>query len=103
MLRKDAKIEATEKHYKNLEILKNDLVEATKMTIRLPKLGLQYVLLCDASYYEAGFVLMVEDYVEEPNAKSKKIFALVAIGSYLFNTASARILLQRISGTMLRS
>ena len=90
MLRKDAKIEATEEHYKNLEILKNDLVEATKMSLRLPKPGLQYVLLCDASYYEAGFVLMVEDYVEEPNAKSKKTFAPVAFGSHLFNTAQLK-------------
>ena len=89
-LRKHPKIEATEKHNKNLEILKNDLVEATKMSLRLSKPGMRYALLCDASYYETGLVLMLEDYVEEPNAKSKKTFAPVAFGSDLFNTAQLK-------------
>ena len=90
LLRKDAKIQPTEKHYENLEILKKDLLEATKMTLRLPKPGLQYVLLCDASYYEAGFVLMVEDYVDEAKSGTKKTFAPVAFGSRLFNTAQLK-------------
>ena len=33
---------------------------------------------------------MIEDYVEEPNAKSKKTFAPGAFGSHLFNTAQLK-------------
>ena len=47
------------------------------MTLRLPKPGLQYVLLCEASYYEAGgFVLMVEDYVDEAKSRTKETMHL---------------------------
>ena len=55
----------TDKLDKNLEILKTDLQKATNLTLRLAKPGLQYVLLCDASYYGSGFVLMIEDYILE--------------------------------------
>ena len=90
MLRKDVVIQPTETHFENLERLKTDLIEATKMTLRLPKPGLQYVLLCDASYYEAGFVLMVEDYVTGNESNVKKTFAPVGFGSHLFNTAQLK-------------
>ena len=56
------------------------------MTLRLPKPGLQYVILCDASYHGAGFVLMVADYVTDPGKKEKKVYAPVSFGSHLFNT-----------------
>ena len=46
---------------KNLKSLKRIRLKATDMTLRLPRPGLQYIL-SDASYYVAGFVLMVEDY-----------------------------------------
>ena len=62
LLKKDAVIETTEELVKALELIKKDLMEATNVTLRLPKPGLQYVILCDASYHGAGFVLMVEDY-----------------------------------------
>ena len=80
LLRKDQKQMITERHEKNLEILKNDLVKATSLTLRLAKPGLQYVLLCDASYYGTGFVLMIEDYIKTQN-KQKKSYAPVAFGS----------------------
>ena len=72
LLRKGADFEAKETHYNALETVKKDLLEATEMTLRLPKHGLQYVLLCDASYSGAGFVLMVEDYVTGKQSKEKK-------------------------------
>ena len=57
-------------------------MEATNVTLRLLKPGLQYVILFDASYHGAGFVLMVEDYVNETE---KKTSAPVSFGSHLFN------------------
>ena len=61
LLKKDTKIEPTKQRYDSLEKLKADLLSATETTLRLPKRGLKYLLLCDASTYGAGFVLMVED------------------------------------------
>ena len=60
------------------------------MTLRLSKPGLQYVLLCDASYYGAGFVLMVEDQVTGKQSKEKKVYAPVSFGSQLFTTAQLK-------------
>ena len=78
-----------EDHYKNLEILKADLIQATTLTLRLPKPGLQYVILCDASYHGTGFVLMVEDYVK--NEKNEvKTYEPVSFGFRLFNTAQLK-------------
>ena len=86
LLKKDAVIETTKEHVKALEVIKKDLMEATKKTLRSPKPGLQYVILCDASYHGAGcFVLMVEDYVNETGKKEKKTYAPVSFGSHLFN------------------
>ena len=85
LLKKDAVIETTEEHVKALEVKKKDIMEATNVTLRLPKPGLQYVILCDASYHGAGFVLMVEDCVNETGKKEKKTYAPVSFGSHLFN------------------
>ena len=59
-LEKEANFEVDETHVEALRVLKLDLLDASKSTLRLAKPGLQYVLLCDASYGGAGFVLMVE-------------------------------------------
>ena len=88
LLKKDAVIETTEEHVKALEVIKKDLMEATNVTLRLPKPGLQYVILCDASYHGAGFVLMVEDYVNETGKKRKH--APVSFGSHLFNATQLK-------------
>ena len=70
-----------------MKTLKDDLVKATELTLRLAKPGLQYVLLCDASYYSVSFVLMIEDYVKDQKAKDRKAYAPVAFGTKLFNEA----------------
>ena len=90
LLKKDAVIETTEEHVKALEVIKKDLMEATNVTLRLPKPGLQYVILCYASYHGAGFVLMVEDYVNETGKKEKKTYAPVSFGWHLFNATQLK-------------
>ena len=45
---------------------------------------------CDASYHGAGFVLMVEDYVNETGKKEKKTYAPVMFGSHLFNATQLK-------------
>ena len=85
MLKKDATLEPDESHVKALATLK-DLLKAKTMTLRLAKPGQKYILLCDASYYAAGFVLMVEDYLDENNTKEPKKYAPVSFGSQAFKT-----------------
>ena len=90
LLRKDIAFQTNEEHQKSLEVLKHDLIQATDITLRLPKPGLQYVILCDASYHGTGFVLMVEDYVKTDNKGEMKTYAPVSFGSRLFNTAQLK-------------
>ena len=90
LLKKNAVIETTEEHVKALEVIKKDLIEATNVTLRLPKPGLQYIIFYDASYHGAGSVLMAEDYVNESGKKEKKANAPVSFGSHLFNATQLK-------------
>ena len=72
-----------DEHNANLETLKNDLQKATKTYLRFPKPDLQYVIVADASYYGAGYVLMIEDYCDT-TVTEKKILAPVSFGSKAF-------------------
>ena len=47
-------------------------MEATIVTLLLLKPGLQYVILCEANYHGAGFVLLVEDYETELEREKRK-------------------------------
>ena len=51
LLKKQIDFEITEDHYKNLETLKADLIQATTLTLRLPKPGLQYTVRCQLPRY----------------------------------------------------
>ena len=77
LLRKDVAFETDEEHNQTLEVQKHDLIQATDKTLRLQKPGLQYVILCDASYHGRGFVLMVENYVKTDNKGEMKTYAPV--------------------------
>ena len=90
LLRKDIPFQTDDEHHISLEVLKHDLIQVTSITLRLPKPGLQYVILCDASYHGPGFVLMVEDFVKTENKREKKTYALVSFGLRLFNTAQLK-------------
>ena len=90
LLRKDIPFQTDDEHHKKLEVLKHDLTEATDITLRLPKPGLQYVILYDASYHGTGFMLMVEDYAKTDNKGEMKTYASVSFGSRLFNTAQLK-------------
>ena len=85
LLKQDVEFRILDEHRKGLEVLKHDLLQATTITLRLPKPDLQYVILCDASCHGTGFVLMVEDYVNTENKSKTKTYAPVSFGSRLFN------------------
>ena len=50
------------------------------MAIGKTKPGLQYVILCDASYHGTGFVLMIEEYLIDQHGQNQKTYAPVSFG-----------------------
>ena len=66
------------------------MLQAKKTSLRLAKPRQQYVILCDASYYGSGFVLMIEDYLVEMGGKKKQAYAPVSFGSQFFNTSQLK-------------
>ena len=90
LLRKENVFTITNDHHESLNTLKADLTRATDLTLRLAKPGLQYVILCDASFHGTGFVLMIEDYLIDQKGKTKKTYAPVSFGSRLFKTTQLK-------------
>ena len=72
-------------HHEALEKLREDLAQACKMSLRLPKPNAQYVIMADASFYSAGYVLLVEDYIRDQKDKEMKTYMPVSFGSKIFN------------------
>ena len=94
LLGKDVEFKLNEEHQKNFKILREDLLKATKRTLRLAKSDQQYVILCDASYHSSGFVLMIEDFVQKGKTDTKvKSYAPVSNGSRLFNSGQLKLLI----------
>ena len=90
LLRKENAFTISNDHHESLNTLKADITRATGLTLRLAKPGLQYVILCDASFHGTGFVLMIEDYLIDQNGKRKKIHAPVSFSSRLFTTTQLK-------------
>ena len=92
LLRKNLDFIITEEHKTSLTLLRSDLRKATETTLRLAKPDKQYVILTDASYHQAGYVLMIEDYLQPSNdMKTTRTYAPVSFGSRLFNAAQAKL------------
>ena len=84
LLRKESDIVLTEEHHKCITTLRKDLEQACQMSLRLPKPNAQYVILTDASFYAAGYVLLIEDYSIEQTGKTHKTYVPVSFGSKIF-------------------
>ena len=91
LLHKDQDLILESIHREIFDELKNELKRICQMTMRLPKTGCQYVILADASYYAAGFVLMIEDYVKNKAGKDVKIYSPVTFGSKIFQPAQLKL------------
>ena len=51
------------------------------MALKLPKASAQYVILTDASFYAAGYVLLIEEYASDQSGKQNKTYVAVSFGS----------------------
>ena len=91
LLRKNVSFEITDEIENAFKVLREKLQTTTTQTLRLAKPGLQYAILCDASYHSSGFVLMIEDYVNNNKGETVKSYAPVSFGSKVFNTAQLKM------------
>ena len=91
LLRKNVSFEITDEIENAFKVLRDKLQTTTTQTLRLAKPGLQYAILCDASYHSSGFVLMIEDYVNNNKGETVKSYAPVSFGSKVFNTAQLKM------------
>ena len=84
LLRQENETVLTDEHQKQIETLRKDLEQACTLSLRLPKANAQYVILTDASFYAAGYVLMIEDYIADQSGKTYKTYVPVSFGSKIF-------------------
>ena len=91
LLRKTTSFTIEDDHRSSFETLKTDLLRASNTTLRLAKPGKQFVILCDASYHGTGFVLMIEDYLNQDSTGAVKTYAPVSFGSKLFNSSQLKL------------
>ena len=91
LLRKDVDFLIDDDRLRSFEEIQRNLLQATETTLRLAKPDQQYVILCDARCYSSGFVLMIEDYLEQKDGTKKQAFAPVSFGSQLFNKSQLKL------------
>ena len=91
LLRKVVENALKDKHLTCFEVLKRNLLQATQAILRLANPGEQYVILCDATYYSCGSVLLIEDYLYRKGGTRKQAFAPVLFGFQFFNTSQLKM------------
>ena len=89
LLRHDVEFVIKDIHRSRLEQLKKDLIQACDVHLHLPLPGRQYVIMADASYYAAGYVLMMETQGQQDG--ERKTYAPVSFGSRIFGPAQLKL------------
>ena len=64
-------------HQTAIEKLRIDLIQACETSLRLPEPGSQYVVVADASFLSAGYVLVIEDNTKFNLGTKKNLHACV--------------------------
>ena len=91
LLHNNQEIHFTKEHHDTFETLKTDLAKSCDTALRLPQPHKQYVIMADESFYAAGFVLMIEDYLEDQAGKTVKKYVPVSFGSKIFNPTHLKL------------
>ena len=84
LLRKKNEINITNNHHESLATLKNDLIKACSTSLKLAQPGCQFIFVCDASFYAAGFILLIEDNLEPEELNKDKTYAPVSLAPICF-------------------
>ena len=53
-------------------MLKKDLAKACELSLEMAKTNCQFVIVSDTSFYAAAFILLIEDYLQQPNNANEK-------------------------------
>ena len=83
LIKKDTLFKLEQRHKDVIFDINESLLEATKLSLKLPLPDKQLVIMCDASEHAAGYVVLIEDYSETQSGSFKK-YAPVAFGSKKF-------------------
>ena len=89
-LRKESEFDIANNHHESLATLKNDLIKACSMSLKLAQPGCQFIIVSDASFYAAGFILLIEENLESEELNKDKTYAAVSFGSHLFSPAQLK-------------
>ena len=75
----------TNEHTESLEILKQDLNQACQLSQKMAKPNSQFILVCGASFYAAGYILLIEDYHDYSITTTEKLYASGALLTHLIS------------------
>ena len=92
LFREEINFRIESEHRTSLESLKKDMSNACLLTLKMAKPNCEYVI-CDASFYAAGYVSMIEDYHEHAEDNKIKTYAPVAFGLHLFSPSQLRFII----------
>ena len=84
LLRSENELKLTDELFESTNQLRKFLEQACNMSLRLSKANEQYVILTDASFYAAGYMLMIEDSLTDQSGKTFKTYIPVLFGSKIF-------------------
>ena len=84
LLKQENETMLTEEHHNHIAELRKDLEQACDLSLRLSEANAQYVILTDASFYAAAYVLMIEDYITDQSGKTSKTYVPVSFDSKIF-------------------
>ena len=76
---------------KNLDSVKNALIDACQFALKQPNPEKQLVLMTDASFGSAGYALMIEDKQDQNIESKRRTYTLVAFGSDVFSPAQLKM------------
>ena len=54
------------------------------MLLKLAQPGCQFIIVCDASFYAAGFILLIEEYLESEEQSRDKTYAPAPLAPVCF-------------------
>ena len=71
-VRKGSSFQITNEHKDGSELLKADLVNAGQLPLKIAKPHCQFLIQCGASFYDAGYILLIEEPHDISTTKSKR-------------------------------
>ena len=91
LLKTEVPINITSRLKKIFDSVNKALNGACQLALKQPIPGKQLVLLTDASYRGAGYVLMIKDSPDQKIQSKRKTYAPVALGSKIFSPAQLKM------------